>query len=98
MKALRRTLSALFAMTLAYVMTPASPASGEDCSGAWVKQRSSCDSACEDRKTRCVVECGVPLLPGYDKCRQTCDDDLRSCSLSCVAEEKVCQVRCKAKP
>jgi hypothetical protein len=88
-------LSALFAVTLAALLVPVSPASGEDCNGACAKSRAGCDSTCEDKKTRCVVQCGLPVLPGYDKCRQTCDDNLRGCSLECVASEKICQVRCK---
>jgi hypothetical protein len=69
---------------------------GEECSGACVKKRSQCDSSCEDKKTRCVVACGVPVLPGYDQCRQQCDDRLRVCSVECASNQKTCEVQCKA--
>jgi hypothetical protein len=91
-----RALSALFAaVSLAAIMVPVRSASGEDCNGACAKKREACDSSCEDRKLKCVIECGVPLLPGYDKCRQTCDDNLRACSLECVASQKICEASCK---
>jgi hypothetical protein len=96
---IRQALAAALCMGLFVSLAPttrAEPSPQTTCVDVCASKRGACDNTCEDRKTRCVIQCGVPLLPGYDKCRQTCDDNLRACSLGCVADEKICQVRCKA--
>jgi hypothetical protein len=95
MKLIARTVSALVALGLAFVLIPASPASGESCTDTCRTKQSTCDATCDGKKVVCVAQCGLPISPGYDKCAQKCADDRSTCSLECQGEEKVCEMRCK---
>ena len=96
MKTLFRTLSALVVVAgLTLLLVPIAPASGDDCTSSCSTKRTTCDGSCNAKKGVCIVQCGLPMMPGYDKCTQKCNSDQGDCSLQCQAEQKVCEVRCK---
>jgi hypothetical protein len=95
MKTILRTVAALVAVGLGVLLVPVSPAACGDCENACDSKRSSCDDNCSKNKTVCIVQCGVPLAPGYDDCRKRCDDSASNCQTQCQVEQAACKVKCQ---
>jgi len=95
MKTIARTLAALVAVGLAALIIPIAPVQADDCTSKCNEKKTTCDATCDQKRLACVVQCGLPVLPGYQACTQKCSDDQGRCSLQCQAEQKVCQVSCK---
>ena len=97
MNTLRRTLSAVLALGFAVLIIPAlpAPATGGDCETTCNGKRTTCDATCIGKQQVCIAQCGLPGLPGYDKCFQKCNSDESVCSLECQADQEACKLQCK---
>jgi hypothetical protein len=94
MKILLRTLSALAAVGLVFVLVPASPASGSDCTDKCKKAQASCDQSCDQQKLMCIAKCGGPAPIGDQKCIDSCTSARNDCGNTCQANELVCEGKC----
>ena len=95
MKIARQVVAGVLAVGLGSVLLPIASAVADDCTSTCNEKRSTCDVGCDHKKIVCIVQCGLPVLPGYNACTQKCSDDQGRCTLQCQAEQKICDVRCK---
>ncbi len=94
MKTILRTLAALAVVASAFVLVPASPASGDDCVPKCKNAQASCDQSCDQQKLMCVAKCGGPAPIGDQKCLDSCTSARNDCSNTCQANEIVCEGKC----
>ncbi len=95
MKTLVRTLSVLFAASLAFILIPVSPASGDDgCTTKCKVAQAGCDQGCDAQKLACVARCGGPAPLGDQKCNDGCATARADCTNVCQVTEVVCEGKC----
>lgn len=95
MKRAHRIVAGLFAVGLAVLIVPVTPARGGPCEDKCASKRKGCENTCDQRKYECIAQCGIPMLPGYSQCTDKCNTNRDRCGMQCTAEEKVCEVQCK---
>jgi hypothetical protein len=59
------------------------------------EKKANCEAAVADKKTACLTECGLPILPGYKACQDKCADNQQAANSQCAAELNICSARAK---